>query len=76
MNRLGLPLLSALIGLAVGIVAGYALFTEKTARPAPAAPEVQQYYYRLSDSTITRHTISVTDSGLSHTIDTLAVGRR
>ncbi len=75
MNRLGLPLLGALIGLVAGIVIGYALFTEKAATPVPR-PEVQHFYYRLSDSTVARHTISVTDSGLSHIIDTLAVGQR
>lgn len=74
MNRLGLAVLGTLIGLAVGIVIGYAVFTEKTAKPVP--PEAQHYYYRLSDSTMTRHTISVTDSGVSHTIDTLTVGQR
>ncbi len=74
MNKLGLPVLGTLIGLAVGIVIGRALFTEKA--PKPVLPDVQHYYYRLSDSTITRHTISVTDSGVSHDIDTLTVGQR
>lgn len=74
MNRLGLAVLGTLIGLAVGIVIGYGLFTEKA--PKPVLPEAHHYYYRLSDSTMTRHTISVTDSGVSHTIDTLAVGQR
>jgi hypothetical protein len=74
MNRLGLAVLGTLIGLVVGIVIGRVFFTEKTAKPV--LPEVQHYYYRLSDSTVARHTISVTDSGLSHIIDTLAVGQR
>lgn len=74
MNKLGLAILGSLIGLAVGIVIGYALFTEKA--PKPVLPETQHYYYRLRDSTMTRHTISVTDSGVSHTIDTLTVGQR
>ncbi len=74
MNRLGLAVLGTLIGLAVGIVLGYVLFTAKS--PKPVLPEAQQYYYRLGDSTITRHTIGVTDSGVSHTIDTLTVERR
>ncbi len=74
MNRLGLAVLGTLIGLVVGIVIGRVFFTEKA--PKPVLPEVQHYYYRLGDSTITRHTISVTDSGVSHVIDTLTVGQR
>lgn len=74
MNRLGLAVLGALIGLVVGIVIGNVFFTDKS--PKPVLPDVQHYYYRLSDSTMARHTISVTDSGLDHRIDTIDVEQR
>ena len=74
MNKFGLMVLGTLIGLVVGVVLGYALFTEKT--PKQSLPEAQHYYYRLNDSTMVRHTISVSDSGLDHRIDTPAVEQR
>ncbi len=74
MNKLGLVVLGTLLGLVFGIMIGYAIFTEKSPKPLP--PEAQHYYYRLSDSTMVRHTISVSDSGLNHTVDTLAVEQR
>ncbi len=74
MNKFGLAVLGALIGLVAGIVIGYALFTEKA--PKATASDVQHYYYRVGDSTVVRHTISVSDSGLNHTVDTLTVERR
>jgi len=74
MNKPGVAVLSMLIGLVSGILVGYGLFTDKT--PRPSLPDPQHYYYRLNDSTLVRHTISVSDSGLNHTVDTLAVESR
>jgi len=74
MNRLALAILGTLIGLVVGILLGYGLFANKT--PKSSTPEVQHYYYRMNDSTMVRHTISVSDSGLSHKVDTIAVEQR
>jgi hypothetical protein len=74
MNKGGLAVLSLLIGLVAGILVGYGLFAGNA--PKPARPEAQHYYYRMNDSTVVRHTISVSDSGLSHEVDTLMVERR
>jgi hypothetical protein len=74
MNKPGLAILSMLIGLVAGILVGYMLFAAKT--PKPSLPEPQHYYYRLSDSTMVRHTISVSDSGLNHNVDTVTVESR
>jgi hypothetical protein len=74
MDKTGLVILSLLIGLVAGILIGYGLFTDRSTKPVHADP--QHYYYRMNDSTVVRHTISVSDSGLSHTVDTLAVEPR
>jgi hypothetical protein len=71
MNKYGIAVLGTLIGVAVGILVGYGLFANSTPKPFPSQP--QHYYYRLNDSTVVRHTISVTDSGLHHKVDTVAV---
>ena len=74
MNKYAIAILGTLIGLALGIIVGYGLFANAIPKPFPSAP--QHYYYRLNDSMVIRHTISVTDSGLNHKIDTVAVEAR
>jgi hypothetical protein len=74
MNKYALAVLGTLIGLALGILVGYGLFAQATPKPFPSAP--QHYYYRLNDSMVIRHTISVSDSGLNHRVDTVAVETR
>jgi hypothetical protein len=74
MNKLAVAVLSTLIGLVVGILVGYGLFGGKTSNRS--VPDPQHYFYRLNDSLIVRHTISVSDSGLDHKIDTVVVEPR
>jgi hypothetical protein len=74
MNKLGLSILSVLLGFAIGILTGYAIF--KDGKPAPTIPASEQYYYRLNDTTAIRHTISSSDSGVVHKVDTLEVLNR
>jgi hypothetical protein len=38
--------------------------------------EKEHYYYRLTDTTVVRHTVSASDSGVIHTLDTIAVSDR
>lgn len=75
MSKLGLSLVSMLIGLTVGLFLGHALFTKSAETPPllPAPPGNQEFYYRLNDSMMARHTISVSDSGPSHSIDTVEI---
>jgi hypothetical protein len=74
MNKYSLAVLGTLIGLAVGILVGYGLFAHTAPKSLPSEP--QHYYYRLNDSMVIRHTISVSDSGLHHQVDTVAVETR
>jgi hypothetical protein len=74
MSKPGLSILSMLIGLAAGILVGYLIFTHSA--PEPPAPDAQHFYYRLNDSMIARHTISVSESLLGHDVDTVAIELR
>ena len=74
MNKTGVSLLSVILGFVVGILTGYEVFATKT--PAPRSVEKEHYYYRLTDTTVVRHTVSASDSGVIHTLDTIAVSDR
>lgn len=90
MGRTGLVLLNLVIGLVVGLLLGYAFFhgsnqpqqtqhqqegmSHDTDVSAPA--DSQHYYYRLSDTTISRHTVSGSGDDLHHRVDTLKVQPR
>jgi hypothetical protein len=70
-NKTSVSLLSIILGFIAGILTGYAVFTAKS--PAPRSVEKEHYYYRLNDTTVVRHTISASDSGVIHALDTIAV---
>ncbi len=74
MSKLGLSILSMLIGFVAGILVGYVIFTHSA--PEPSAPDAQHFYYRLNDSMIARHTICVSESLLDHNVDTVAIELR
>ena len=74
MNKPGLLILGIVLGFVVGILSGYAIFKE--GKPGPSIPAGEQYNYRLNDTTAVRHTISVSDSGVVHKLDTIAVLNR
>ena len=74
MNKTGLFILGIAIGAAAGIVAGKQWPTPGTAPSAP--PDVHQYYYRLNDSTIARHVVTLQDSSVTHRVDTIALDAR
>jgi hypothetical protein len=74
MSKLALSLLSLLCGLAVGVLLGYALFSHRA--PLVSSPNAEHFFYQLSDSTIARHTVSVSNGRLEHTVDTLTVHTR
>jgi hypothetical protein len=74
MNKPGVSILGILIGLVAGILIGYAVFRPGTAKQS--VPDNRHFYYRLSDSTAVRHTIGVSDSGLIHKVDTIALEKR
>jgi hypothetical protein len=74
MDKTGLVIISLFIGVVVGLLIGYGLFTDRTPKAVQAEP--QYYYYRMNDTTVVRHTINVSDSGLSHKVDTLLVEQR
>ncbi len=79
MSKSGIAFLSLCVGLIVGLLLGYLLFPSSK----PAVPEVslqtpdsstaQVYFYLLNDSTLSRHTISGSRSGVVHTVDTVSV---
>jgi hypothetical protein len=82
MSKMGLFFLSICVGLVAGLLLGYAFFHESTPRSSPAdvdqpaVPDSQQYFYRLNDSLITRHTVSGTDGKVLHRVDTIGVQER
>ncbi len=71
MNKAALIILGIAIGAVIGILAGKECFSPSATAPAP--PDVHQYYYRLNDSTIARHTVTLQDSSVTHRVDTLAL---
>ncbi len=79
MGKTGLSFLFLLVGLVAGILVGDLIFRGNAPEPgAPVArqqtvPHVDHFYYRLNDSMMARHTVGVSDSGLYHTIDTIAI---
>lgn len=74
MSKVGVSIVAALVGLAVGVFAGYLLFSRST--PEPSAAAARPFYYRLNDSMIVRHTISVSENKLGHRVDTVAIESR
>ncbi len=79
MSKSALSLVYIAVGVVIGLLAGYFIFKENPPEPVATvaqqrlASHVDQFYYRLNDSMMSRHTVGVSDSGLYHTIDTLAV---
>ena len=55
----------------IGVLAGKEFLPP--AAKAPAPPDIHHYYYRLDDSTIARHTVTLQDSSVTHRVDTLAL---
>ena len=71
---MGKPLISIaslMLGLAGGVFLGATFFSR--AEPGPAPTQAKQFYYRLTDSTVVRHTVSLSGGDVQHTIDTIAV---
>lgn len=71
MNKTGLFILGIVIGALIGILAGKELFPPSA--KTPVLPDVHQYYYRLNDSTIARHVVTLQDSSVTHRVDTIAL---
>jgi len=79
MSKTGVFLLSFCAGIVVGLLLGYQFFH----RPETISPsgftryadssDTHQYFYRLNDSLATRHTVSGSNSGVVHHIDTVAI---
>jgi hypothetical protein len=74
MSKLGVSILSMIVGLAIGVLVGRTLF--KDSPPKSWAPDTQHYYYHLNDSMAVRHTISISEGRLVHKVDTVAVESR
>lgn len=74
---MGKPLISIVsltLGLASGVYLG-ATFFPRT-EPAPAPSLAKQFYYRLTDSTIVQHTVSLSGGEVHHVLDTVALTPR
>ena len=74
---MGKPLISIAsltLGLAAGVFLGATFFPR--AEPGPAPAQAKQFFYRLTDSTIVRHTVSLSGGEVQHTLDTIAVTLR
>ena len=79
MSKTGLFLLSLCGGIVIGLLLGYQFFH----RPETATPPVvsgpadtsgtHQYFYRLNDSLVVRHTVSGSDDQVVHHKDTIVV---
>jgi hypothetical protein len=79
MSKTGVFLLSFCTGITIGLLLGYQFFH----RPETISPSVStrfadssgthQYFYRLNDSLAARHTVSGSDTGVVHRIDTVAI---
>jgi len=79
MNRLGYYFLSICAGLVAGLLLGYVFFHDPGTSSLSLNPDRadtsanRQYFYRLNDSLVARHTVSSSDSGVIHHVDTVAV---
>jgi len=79
MSKPGLFLLSICAGIVIGLLLGYSFFHDSGTKspPSPAGHTdpsgTHQYFYRLSDSLAARHTVSSSDSGVVHRVDTVAI---
>ena len=71
MNKAALIILGIVIGTVIGILVGKESSSPSATAPAP--PDVHQYYYRLNDSMVARHTVTLKDSSVTHRVDTLAL---
>ncbi|MBP1648698.1 MAG: hypothetical protein H6Q30_2143 [Bacteroidetes bacterium] len=82
MNRLGYYLLSICAGLVAGLLLGYVFFHDSGTQPVAEPREwadtsgTHQYFYRLNDTLVARHTISSSDTGVVHSVDTVAINIR
>ncbi len=79
MSKPGLFLLSICAGIVIGLLLGYTFFHGAGAKPPSASTDpidtsrANEYFYRLSDSLAARHTVSGSESGVAHHVDTVAI---
>lgn len=79
MSKTGVFLLSLCAGIIIGLLLGYQFFHHPGNAPAyrsaghADSSGTYQYFYRLNDSLAARHTVSGSDSGVMHRVDTVAI---
>jgi len=82
MSKLGLFLLSICAGIVIGLLLGYTFFHHSGTTPPSAAAGrtdssgTYEYFYHLNDSLAARHTVSGSESGVLHHVDTVAIEPR
>ena len=82
MGKPAVALLGLCTGLAAGLLLGYLVFREGGPAPSavsavpPDTSAAEHFFYRATDSTLSRHTVRSSGNQVVHTVDTIPLSRQ